>query len=285
VTIAADTMDDATRLARALGLSRRDALAEAELLLARALGIGRARLVAHPELAAESRRHPRYLEYLERRVAGEPVAYILGEREFYGLTFRVTPDVLIPRPETELLVELALSRIPEGEPLRLLDIGTGSGCIAVTLAQLRPRARVIATDASAAALEVARSNARRHGLENVEFRLGDAFAPVVGERFAVIVSNPPYVARGDPHLIQGDLRFEPKQALTSGAEGLDLTRVLVAGAHSHLEAGAWLLLEHGHDQGDAVKALMRAAALGSLFTERDLAGLARVSGARSTGTG
>jgi release factor glutamine methyltransferase len=285
MTAATGTMDDATRLAQALGLSRRDALSEAELLLARAVGITRARLVAHPELAAEARSHPRYLEYLKRRVAGEPVAYILGEREFYGLTFRVTPDVLIPRPETELLVELALARIPEGEPLRLLDIGTGSGCIAVTLAQLRPGARVIATDASAAALEVARCNARRHGVENVEFRLGDAFAPVLGERFDVIVSNPPYVARGDPHLFQGDLRFEPKQALTSGTDGLELTRILVAQAPPQLEARGWLLLEHGHDQDEAVRALMGAAGLGSVFTEADLAGLPRVSGARRAGPG
>ncbi len=273
-------MNDATRIAQALGLSRRDALAEAQLLLARALGIGRASLLAHPELAAEGRRHPRYLEYLERRLAGEPIAYILGEREFYGLVFRVTSDVLIPRPETELLVELALARSPEGEPLRLLDIGTGSGCIAVTLARLRPRASVIATDTSAAALEVARSNAREHGVESIEFRPGEAFAPVVDERFDVIVSNPPYVAQDDPHLLQGDLRFEPKQALTSGGDGLALTRVLVARAPSHLQTGGWLLLEHGHDQGDAIRALMGAAGLGSVFTERDLAGLPRVSSAR-----
>ncbi len=273
-------MNDATRIAQALGLSRRDALAEAQLLLARALGIGRASLLAHPELAAEGRRHPRYLEYLERRLAGEPIAYILGEREFYGLVFRVTSDVLIPRPETELLVELALARIPEGEPLRLLDIGTGSGCIAVTLARLRPRASVIATDTSAAALEVARSNAREHGVESIEFRPGEAFAPVVDERFDVIVSNPPYVAQDDPHLLQGDLRFEPKQALTSGGDGLALMRVLVARAPSHLQTGGWLLLEHGHDQGEAIRALMGAAGLGSVFTERDLAGLPRVRSAR-----
>jgi release factor glutamine methyltransferase len=278
-------MDDATRLAQALGLGRRDALAEAELLLARALGIGKARLAAHPELAAEGRRHPRYLEYLERRLAGEPVAYILGEREFYGLGFRVTPDVLIPRPETELLVELALARIGADRPLRLLDIGTGSGCIAVTLAHLRPHARVIATDTSAAGLEVARSNARRHGADNIEFLQGDAFAPVLGEPFDVIVSNPPYVAQGDPHLFQGDLRFEPKQALTSGADGLDLMRALVAQAPAQLEAGGWLLLEHGHDQDEAVRALMAAAGLASVFTERDLAGLPRVSGARRAGSG
>jgi release factor glutamine methyltransferase len=278
-------MDDATRLAEALGLTRRDAMAEAELLLTRTLGVGKARLIAHPELAAEGRRHPRYREYLERRLTGEPVAYILGEREFYGLAFGVTVDVLIPRPETELLVEQALARIPEGERRLILDVGTGSGCIAVTLAHFRPHAKVIATDVSAAALDVACSNASRHGANNIEFRRGDAFAPVMGERFDLIVSNPPYVAQGDPHLLQGDLRFEPKQALTSGRDGLDLTRVLVAQGPSRLETGGWLLLEHGHDQGDAVTALMGAAGLGSVFTERDLAGLQRVSGARRSGPG
>jgi release factor glutamine methyltransferase len=144
---------------------------------------------------------------------------------------------------------------------------------------------VVATDASAAALEVARSNARQHGADNIEFRPGDAFAPVMGERFGVIVSNPPYVAQGDPHLFQGDLRYEPKQALTSGTDGLDLTRVLVAQAPQHLEPGGWLLLEHGHDQEDSVRALMEAAGLGNVFTEADLAGLPRVSGARRAGPG
>lgn len=283
MTFATDTMNDATRLGQALGLTRRDALAEAELLLRRALGISQARLAAHPELADEGRRQPRYLEYLERRLAGEPVAYILGEREFYGLAFRVTADVLIPRPETELLVEFALARIPEGEPRRILDLGTGSGCIAVTLAHLRPQAKVTATDLSAAALEVARSNARRHGADNIDFRLGNAFAPVLDERFDVIVSNPPYVAQSDPHLLQGDVRFEPKQALTSGADGLDLVRVIVAQAPSQLEAEGWLLLEHGCDQEVALTDLIGAAGLGSAFTQRDLAGQPRVSGARRAG--
>lgn len=280
MSIAAEWLDDARRLADALGLSSRDARAEAELLLVRALGIGKARLAAYPELAAEGRRNPLYVRYIERRLAGEPVAYILGEREFYGLDFQVTPDVLIPRSETELLVELALARVPEGESSRILDIGTGSGCIAVTLAHLRPRSRVIATDVSAAALEVARENARRRVADNVEFRRGDGFAPTLGERFDVIVSNPPYVAEGDPHLRQGDLRFEPKQALTSGEDGLDLMRAIIRQAPPRLQAGGWLLLEHGYDQGDAVSALLGAAGLAQVFTDRDLAGLPRVSGGR-----
>jgi release factor glutamine methyltransferase len=277
----AKLIDDSGRLADALGLSSRDARAEAQLLLIRALGVSKARLAAHPELAAEARRNARYLQYIERRLAGEPVAYILGEREFYGLDFHVTPAVLIPRPETEFLVELALARIPEDEPRQVLDLGTGSGCIAVTLAHLRPRSRVVATDVSEAALEVARENARRHAADNVEFRCGDGFAPVLAERFDVIVSNPPYVAANDPHLRQGDLRFEPEQALTSSVDGLGLIRAIIAQAPARLLAGGWLLLEHGYDQGSAVAELLAAAGLETVFTELDIAGLPRVSGART----
>ena len=276
----AGLIDDAGRLADALGLSSRDARAEAQLLLIRALGVSKARLAAHPELAVEAQRNARYLQYIERRLAGEPVAYILGEREFYGLDFHVTPAVLIPRPETELLVELALARIPENEPRQVLDLGTGSGCIAVTLAHLRPRTRGVATDVSEAALQVARQNARRHAAHNVEFRRGDGFAPVLAERFDVIVSNPPYVAANDPHLRQGDLRFEPEQALTSGVDGLGLIRAIIVQAPARLLAGGWLLLEHGYNQGSAVAELLAAAGLGSVFTELDIAGLPRVSGAR-----
>jgi release factor glutamine methyltransferase len=280
---AALLVQDANALAAALGLSSRDARAEAELLLTRALGISKARLIAHPELAAEARSSSVYVRYLERRLGGEPVAYILGEREFYGLDFHVTADVLIPRPETELLVELALARIPEDEPRTILDIGTGSGCIGVTLARLRPRSRVIATDISSAALEVAGRNARRHALANVELRLGDGLAPVLHERFDVIVSNPPYVAASDPHLQSGDLRFEPKHALTPGADGLGCLRTIIAHAPAHLVANGWLLLEHGYDQGEAVAALLADAGLGGVFTAQDLAGLPRVGGGCATG--
>jgi release factor glutamine methyltransferase len=273
-------MQDARRLADALGLPGRDARAEVELLLVRALGISKARLLAHPELAEEARRDPRYLDYLERRLRGEPVPYILGEREFYGLEFRVTPDVLIPRPETELLVDLALARIPGDGPCRVLDVGTGSGCIAVVIAHLRPRASVVATDLSPAALQVAQENARRHAARNVEFGCGDGFAPVHGEHFDLIVSNPPYVAQDDPHLLQGDLRFEPKQALTSGEDGLAASRTIITGAPAHLKEGGWLLLEHGYDQAEPVRALLASAGLVDMFTERDLAGQPRVSGGR-----
>ena len=274
---------DANALAAALGLTGRDARAEAELLLRRALGVSRARLAAHPELAAEAHSHSGYARYLQRRLAGEPVAYILGEREFYGLAFHVTPDVLIPRHETELLVDLALARIPEDEPRTILDIGTGSGCIAAVLAHLRPRSRLIATDISRAALDVAARNVRRHALTNLELRLGDGFAPVPGERFDVIVSNPPYLAASDSHLRAGDLRFEPEHALTPGADGLQCLRTIIAQAPVHLSTNGWLLLEHGYDQGDAVAALLRDAGLECVFTARDLAGVPRVGGGRAGG--
>lgn len=278
MSLGAEWLHDAKRLENALGLPWPDARAEAELLLMRALGISKSRLLAHPELAAEARFHPRYLESLERRLAGEPMAYILGAREFYGLEFRVTPDVLIPRPETELLVELALARIPEGHARRVLDIGTGSGCIAVAIAHLRPNARVIATDLSAAALAVAQENARLHTAHNIEFRLGDGFAAVANERFDLIASNPPYVAVGDPHLSRGDLRFEPKQALTSGEDGLIMLRTIIQQAPARLQAGGWLLLEHGYDQGEAVRGLLEHCGFVGVVTERDLAGQERVSG-------
>jgi release factor glutamine methyltransferase len=267
-------------LAQALGLSRREARAQVQLLLARALGITKARLLAHPQLAAEAAAYPVYQEYLQRRLAGEPIAYILGEREFYGLRLRVTPAVLIPRPETELLVDLALARIPQDKPCDVLDIGTGSGCIAVAVAHARPACRIIATDVSDAALAVARENAALHTGGNVELRRGECFAPVADERFDLILSNPPYVAQGDPHLACGDLRFEPLQALVAGPDGLDVLRAIIAQAGAHLRAAGWLLLEHGSDQGDSVRPAMLEHGFQEVFTERDLAGLPRVSGGR-----
>lgn len=273
-------IQDAERLAQALGLESGEARAEVQLLLSRALGITKAHLAAHPELAAEAAAHSVYREYLQRRLTGEPVAYILGEREFYGLRLRVDPAVLIPRPETELLVELALARIPTGKPCEVLDIGTGSGCVAVAVAHARPICRVIATDVSAAALAFAQDNAARHRTGNVEFRQGECFTPVTGERFDLILSNPPYVAEGDPHLARGDLRFEPRQALIAGADGLSALRAIVTQARAHLREGGWLLLEHGCDQGDPVRSSMLAHGLKEVFTERDLAQLPRVSGGR-----
>jgi release factor glutamine methyltransferase len=272
---------DARRIAAALALPQREARLEAELLLAHALGVTRTQLIAHPERAADAVQATRYPEYLERRLAGEPVAYILGDREFHGLSFQVTPAVLIPRPETELLVEMALQRIQPAAAPRVLEVGTGSGCIAVSIARLRPNARIVATDSSDSALTVAKANALRHHAA-VEFRLGDGYAPVAGAQFDLIVANPPYVAEGDPHLEQGDLRYEPQCALVSGPDGLTLLRRLVAQAARHLRAGGWLQVEHGHDQAEPVRGLFEAAGFGELCTSHDLAGVPRVAAGRLT---
>lgn len=263
-----------------MGLSNQEARTEVELLLTRALGVSKARLVAYPELAEQAAGCSRYQDWLHRRMAGEPVAYLLGEREFFGLAFHVDPAVLIPRPETELLVELALARLPPGQVASVLDLGTGSGCIAVAIAHSRPRARVVASDVSAAALAVAATNVSRHAASNVELRQGDCFEAVAGERFDLIVSNPPYVAEGDPHLAQGDLRFEPKRALTSGTDGMQMLRAIATQAPRYLLTGGWLLLEHGYDQADRVRALLAEAGFAELISERDLAGHPRVTGGR-----
>lgn len=190
----------------------------------------------------------RFEALLARRQAGEPVAYLLGRQGFWSLELEVSPATLIPRPETELLVELALARLPAGQSLRVADLGTGSGAIALALARERPQAHVVATDASAEALTVARRNAARLGLGRVEFRDGDWLVPLAQERFDLIASNPPYIEQDDPHLAQGDLRFEPPAALASGADGLDAIRVIVRDAGRHLHPGGWLLLEHGWNQ-------------------------------------
>jgi release factor glutamine methyltransferase len=279
---AAALVRDAQRLVRLLALSEREARLEVELLLAHALGVTRAQLLAHPERSADAMRDSRYPEYLERRLAGEPIAYILGEREFYGLSFQVTPAVLIPRPETELLVEMALQCIEPAAPARVLDVGTGSGCIAISIARLRPRARVVATDLSEQALNVAKANASRHGAANVDLRVGDCYAPVAGEQFDVIVANPPYVAEGDPHLDRGDLRREPRYALVSGPDGLTLMRRLIAEAPLYLRPEGWLLVEHGYDQAGPVGKLLEAAGLRNLCSASDLAGVPRVASGRLT---
>jgi release factor glutamine methyltransferase len=213
------------------------------------------------------------------------VAYLVGSRGFWTLDLAVTPATLIPRPETELLVGLALERIPVDVDARIADLGTGSGAIALAIAKERPRARVVATDASSDALDIARANARGNGIGNVEFRHGDWFAPLAGEMFELIASNPPYIALGDPHLGEGDLRFEPASALSSGSDGLDAIRAIIRHAPSHLRAGGWLLLEHGWGQGEAVRTLLRGAGFVDVVTERDLeqrerVGLGRIGSAR-----
>ncbi|RZZ89154.1 peptide chain release factor N(5)-glutamine methyltransferase [Pseudoxanthomonas winnipegensis] len=250
---------------------------EAELLLLHALGRDRAWLFAHGSDPVEPVVHDAYAALLARRAAGEPIAYITGRRGFWTLDLRVGPATLIPRAETERLVELALDRLPADAPARVADLGTGSGAIALAIASERPLAQVVATDASAAALEIAQANAREHGLGQVRFVHGDWLAPLAGERFDLIASNPPYIEAGDSHLTRGDLRFEPASALASGADGLDDIRRIVAQAPAHLRPGGWLLLEHGFDQGEAVCALLREAGFDQARTEQDLEQRDRVS--------
>jgi release factor glutamine methyltransferase len=246
---------------------------EARLLLAAATGFSEASVLAHPERELPAEAEVRFRDLAARRKHGEPIAYLVGEKEFYGLTLAVNPAVLIPRPETELLVALALAR----KPASVLDLGTGSGAIALAIKRHLPAARVIAVERSAAALAVARRNAVKLGLE-VDLRHGLWFEPVAGERFDLVVSNPPYVAMGDPHLDAGDLRFEPQSALVAGPQGLDALRDIVRGAPSHLNPGGWLLVEHGLGQDAAVRTLLAQAGLEGIATWPDLAGIARVSG-------
>ena len=254
---------------------------EARALLRTALGESDAYLAAHPERALSADQRDHFLALAERRRAGEPLAYVTGEREFFSLAFQVTPAVLIPRPETEHLVEAALERIPENAPCRVLELGTGSGCIAVAIARHRPRVQLVATEIESAALAVARENARRHAAGNVQWMLSDWFAALGDARFDLIVANPPYVAEGDPHLSQGDLRFEPRAALAAGADGLDCIRAVVAGAPRHLAAGGWLLFEHGYDQAARCRALLAQARFREIFALSDLAGVPRVAGGRA----
>jgi release factor glutamine methyltransferase len=273
-------VDAAAKLAAALALDANDARLEAHYLLQHVLNKPRAWLLAHSEEELGQEQQAAYSALLQRRLAGEPLAYILGEREFFGLSFKVTPATLIPRPDTELLVEQALQRIPTGQACRVLDLGAGSGAIALSIAHARPRVEVTAVDASAEALAVARENAARLGVRNAAFLHGDWYAPLGEQKFDLIVSNPPYVASGDPHLQQGDLRFEPMTALASGADGLADIRRIVANATRHLEKGGWLLLEHGYDQAQAVRELLRGVGMAEVFSARDLAGIERVSGGR-----
>lgn len=267
-----------TRLDEVVRLAPLDPM-ETRILLSHALGISRVQLITQSERLLTAEEAGRVSLLLSRRMSGEPVAYIVGEREFFGLKFRVNPDVLIPRPETELLVELALERLPPGGSV--LDLGTGSGAVAVALAHERPDAEVTALDASAAALDIARENAERNLAEKarIAFVLSDWFSALPADvRFDLIVGNPPYIASDDPHLAQGDLRFEPTHALTDRADGLAAIRSIVAGASRHLKPRGWLLLEHGYDQAQAVRALFVAHGYGSVQSWRDLAGIERVTG-------
>jgi release factor glutamine methyltransferase len=273
---------DALLRAGAARLSTSEARFEAEQLLLQALGRERAWLFAHGSDPVDAVVQATFSTLLERRIAGEPLAYITGRRGFWTLDLQVTPATLIPRADTERLVELALERLPAGRALQVADLGTGSGAIALAIASERPQAQVLATDASADALAVAQANAQSHALVNVDFAHGDWFTPLAGRRFDLIASNPPYIEAGDAHLQQGGLRFEPAAALASGADGLDDIRRIVAQAGAHLLPGGWLLLEHGFDQGQAVRALQLQAGFTEVQTARDLEGRDRVTLGRST---
>lgn len=252
--------------------------AEARLLLGHLLGKSAAWLEAHrdDEVVIGSA----YMKLMERRAVGEPIAYLIGVREFYGRDFAVTPEVLIPRPETELLVDIAKSKVSLCETAPVLDLGTGSGCLAITLALELPRARVTAVDVSPAALAVAGDNARRLDA-HVEFVESDWFSALQPQCFDFIVANPPYVAAGDPHLGEGDLRFEPVGALTDHADGLSAIRRIVADAPRWLAPNGWLFFEHGYDQAAAARQLLDAAGFSEIEQSCDLAGIVRVSGGRS----
>ena len=259
---------------------------DAQALITHSLGVDRAYLVANATRVLTETEDARIDMLVAQRSLGHPVAYLTGRREFWSRDFEVGPEVLIPRPETETLVEAALARLvaPGGTsamgrgPISVLDLGTGSGAIAITLACERPDVTVTATDESEAALAIARANALAHG-RAIEFLVGAWYAPVAGRRFDLIASNPPYVAAGDPHLAQGDLRFEPAKALTDGsADGLDSIRAIVSGAPGHLRPGGWLLLEHGYDQAPAVRRLLEEAGFGHLVSINDFAGIPRVAG-------
>ena len=253
---------------------------DAQVVLAHVLGRDRGWLVAHPEAPLTREQADAFFGLAKRRRDGEPVAYLTGTREFWGLSLRVSPAVLVPRPETETLVEAALARLPADRDLRVLDLGTGSGAIALALAHERPRARVTATDIAADALALAQDNALRLGVANVEFLRSDWYAALGDQAFDAIVANPPYVAGGDPHLVDGDLRFEPVAALTPGGDGLAALRIIVAGAAQRLLPGGYLLVEHGFDQSNAVRELFIAAAFDDVRAYRDLAGIHRVVAGR-----
>ncbi len=278
------------------------AINEARLLLRHVLGVTAAWLEAHRDDAISSRAAEAFAALVERRACGEPVAYLIGFREFYGREFSVTPAVLIPRPETELLVDLARAKVKrcaiqkvgagdtalaaETRTAKLLDLGTGSGCVAITLALELPEALVAAADISADTLAVARANASLLSAD-VSFVESDWFERFDGQRFDCIVGNPPYVAAGDSHLGEGDLRFEPPAALVCGphdTSGLDAIRRIVAAAPDYLLPGGWLLLEHGYDQAEALPPLLAAAGFEAIEQHKDLAGIVRVSGGRWPGT-
>lgn len=276
----AQLLDDATaQIAAALGLEKREARLEARVLASFGWDVETAWLIAHDIDTLSDSQIATFQSLLSQRLQGRPIAYLVGTREFYGRPFHVSPDVLIPRPDTELLVELALARLPPDQPLDVLDLGTGSGCIAITLALQRPLARVTAVDRSNEALAIAQHNADSLNA-HIEFLTSNWFSALDKRSFDLIVSNPPYIAATDPHLARGDVRFEPMTALAAGHDGLDDLRRLIPAACAHLNPGGSLLLEHGYDQAEAVQALLRMSRIQPAQSWGDLAGILRVSGGK-----
>jgi len=276
----AQLLDDATaQIAAALGLEKREARLEARVLASFGWDVETAWLIAHDIDTLSDSQIATFQSLLSQRLQGRPIAYLVGTREFYGRPFHVSPDVLIPRPDTELLVELALARLPPDQPLDVLDLGTGSGCIAITLALQRPLARVTAVDRSNEALAIAQHNADSLNA-HIEFLTSNWFSALDKRSFDLIVSNPPYIAATDPHLARGDVRFEPMTALAAGHDGLDDLRRLIPAACAHLNPGGSLLLEHGYDQAEAVQTLLRMNKIQPAQSWADLAGILRVSGGK-----
>jgi len=266
-------------VARALAQAGLPAI-DAQVLLAHVVRRNRTWLVANRDEQLPHREATTFFALAQRRRNGEPVAYLVGRREFWGMSLQVSPAVLVPRPETETLVELALEWLPADRKARVLDLGTGSGAIAMAIARERPLAQVVAVDSSPAALSIARANAYTIGLRNLVLLESNWFERVGDEPFDLVVSNPPYIAAGDPHLGEEDVRFEPIVALVSGADGLDALRAIVTEAPSRLASDGALLVEHGYDQANAVRVLMENAGFGEVVARRDLAGIPRVAAGR-----
>ena len=267
----------AQSIQKKLGLELPEASFEANLLCQQVLNVKRAWLISHESDALEANQQDGFEALLQRRLNGEPMAYILGSRDFYGLQLKTTPATLIPRSDTETLVEAALAKIPQNASLNILDLGTGTGAVAFAIASQRPQANIAAVDASPEALKVATENAQNLKLSNVRLLESNWFSALLSEKFDVIVSNPPYIAQDDEHLKKGDLRFEPLSALASGADGLDDIRKIIQDAPDFLNPNGWLMLEHGYDQGDAVAALLNARGFRQIDHVKDIAGTLRVT--------
>ena len=265
------------QLSNEVSLQKSDALFEARILLQKALEVSRIWLILHEQDILEAHQQDAFEALVKRRLSGEPIAYIIGSREFYGLQLKTTSATLIPRPDTEILVESALAKIPENLNLDVLDLGTGTGAVALAVAKNRCNSIVTAIDASAGALSVALENAQALKLNNVRLLESNWFSALQSEKFDLIVSNPPYIAQDDGHLKQGDLRFEPISALVSGKDGLDDIRKIILDAPHYLKSNGWLMLEHGYDQSDAVAALLSERGFSQIAHAKDIAGTLRVT--------